>query len=44
VFERGGSGCSRYPWGDDGAELRPLEAWRAEEFLGHIDRGREFIG
>jgi ribosomal-protein-serine acetyltransferase len=30
--------------GDDGAELRPLEPWRAEEFLGHIDRGREFIG
>ncbi|MDT0445598.1 GNAT family N-acetyltransferase [Streptomyces johnsoniae] len=30
--------------GDDGAELRPLEPWRAEEFLAHIDRGREFIG
>ncbi|MGP3962226.1 GNAT family N-acetyltransferase [Nonomuraea sp. 3N208] len=30
--------------GDDGAELRPLEPWRAEEFLTHIDRGREFIG
>ncbi|UQA97303.1 GNAT family N-acetyltransferase [Streptomyces halobius] len=29
---------------DDGAELRPLEPWRAEEFLAHIDRGREFIG
>ncbi|MET7303485.1 GNAT family protein [Embleya sp. NPDC005575] len=28
----------------DGAELRPLEPWRAEEFLAHIDRGREFIG
>ena len=30
--------------GDDGAELRPLEPWQAEEFLTHIDRGREFIG
>lgn len=30
--------------GDDGAELRPLEPWQAEEFLAHIDRGREFIG
>jgi RimJ/RimL family protein N-acetyltransferase len=30
--------------GDDGAELRPLEPWRAEEFLTHLDRGREFIG
>lgn len=30
--------------GDDGAELRPLEPWRAEEFLAHIDRGREYIG
>ncbi|MEU1392272.1 MULTISPECIES: GNAT family protein [unclassified Nonomuraea] len=30
--------------GDDGAELRPLEPWRAEEFLSHMDRGREFIG
>lgn len=30
--------------GDDGAELRPLEPWSAEEFLIHIDRGREFIG
>ncbi|MFE7135547.1 GNAT family N-acetyltransferase [Streptomyces sp. NPDC057638] len=30
--------------GDDGAALRPLEPWRAEEFLAHIDRGREFIG
>ncbi len=30
--------------GDDGAELRPLEPWHAEEFLTHIDRGREFIG
>lgn len=28
----------------DGAELRPLEPWRAEEFLAHLDRGREFIG
>ncbi|WP_434599668.1 GNAT family N-acetyltransferase [Streptomyces sp. A5-4] len=30
--------------GDDGAELRPLEPWQAEEFLAHLDRGREFIG
>jgi RimJ/RimL family protein N-acetyltransferase len=30
--------------GDDGAELRPLEPWRAEEFLAHMNRGREFIG
>ncbi|MEV0350093.1 GNAT family protein [Nonomuraea sp. NPDC050680] len=30
--------------GDDGAELRPLEPWRAAEFLDHMDRGREFIG
>ncbi|TPQ15774.1 GNAT family N-acetyltransferase [Streptomyces sporangiiformans] len=29
--------------GDDGAELRPLDPWRAEEFLAHLDRGREFI-
>ncbi|MFI6317063.1 GNAT family N-acetyltransferase [Nonomuraea sp. NPDC050556] len=28
----------------DGAELKPLEPWRAEEFLAHMDRGREFIG
>ncbi|WP_438291523.1 GNAT family N-acetyltransferase [Streptomyces sp. HUAS TT7] len=30
--------------GDDGAELRPLEPWQAEEFLAHMDRGREYIG
>lgn len=30
--------------GDDGAELCPLEPWQAEEFLAHMDRGREFIG
>ncbi|AVZ75454.1 RimJ/RimL family protein N-acetyltransferase [Streptomyces lunaelactis] len=30
--------------GDDAAELRPLEPWRAEEFLAHMDRGREYIG
>lgn len=30
--------------GDDGAELRPLEPWRAAEFLTHLNRGREFIG
>ncbi|CAL9502642.1 Putative ribosomal N-acetyltransferase YdaF [Nocardiopsis dassonvillei] len=28
----------------DGAELGPLEPWQAQEFLDHIDRGREFIG
>ncbi|MDH2426877.1 GNAT family protein [Sphaerisporangium sp. TRM90804] len=28
----------------DGAELRPLEPWRAEEFLAHMNRGREFVG
>ncbi|MFF7244973.1 GNAT family N-acetyltransferase [Embleya sp. NPDC008237] len=28
----------------DGAELRPLEPWRAEEFLAHMDRGREYVG
>ncbi|MEU2926594.1 GNAT family protein [Streptomyces sp. NPDC007251] len=30
--------------GDDGAELRPLEVWHAEEVLAGVDRGREFIG
>ncbi|MET9374263.1 GNAT family protein [Streptomyces sp. NPDC002992] len=30
--------------GDDGAELRALEPWYAEEFLTHMDRGREFVG
>lgn len=30
--------------GDDGAELRPLEPWHAEEFFANIERGREFIG
>ncbi|MET9957211.1 GNAT family protein [Streptomyces sp. NPDC006339] len=30
--------------GDDGAELTPLQPWQAEEFLAHIDRGRDFIG
>lgn len=28
----------------DGDELRPLPPERAEEFLTHLDRGREFIG
>ena len=32
------------PLGVDGAVLRPLEPWHAEEFLANIDRGREFIG
>jgi RimJ/RimL family protein N-acetyltransferase len=27
----------------DGAELRPLEPWRAEEFLAHMDRARDHI-
>ncbi|WP_055585021.1 GNAT family N-acetyltransferase [Peterkaempfera griseoplana] len=30
--------------GDDGAQLRPLEPWQAEEFLVHMDRGRDFVG
>src|SRR3569833_3885551 len=30
--------------GDDGAELRPLEPWSAEDLLAHINRGREYIG
>ncbi|UYQ64571.1 GNAT family N-acetyltransferase [Streptomyces peucetius] len=30
--------------GDDGAELRPLEPWQAEEFFDHMERGREYIG
>ncbi|MFT2019111.1 GNAT family N-acetyltransferase [Streptomyces sp. 796.1] len=30
--------------GDDGAELRPLEPWHAEEYLAHLDRSREHIG
>ncbi|MEV3870595.1 GNAT family N-acetyltransferase [Streptomyces sp. LE64] len=28
----------------NGARLRPLEPWHAEEFLTHLDRGRDFIG
>ncbi|MEN3585618.1 GNAT family protein [Streptomyces sp. ZYX-F-203] len=27
----------------DGAEIRPLEIWHAQEFLEHLDRGREFV-
>ncbi|MEV7088090.1 GNAT family protein [Streptomyces sp. NPDC093085] len=27
----------------DGAELRPLEPWQAEEFLAHMDRARELV-
>jgi ribosomal-protein-serine acetyltransferase len=27
----------------DGAELRPLEPWQAEEFLSHIDRARAAV-
>lgn len=30
--------------GDDGAELRSLEPWQAEEFLAHMDRARELVG
>ncbi|MGW6446487.1 GNAT family N-acetyltransferase [Lentzea sp. NPDC055074] len=30
--------------GTDGAELRPLDPWQAEEFFAHVERGREFIG
>jgi ribosomal-protein-serine acetyltransferase len=30
--------------GDDGAELRPLEPWQAQELLDNMNRGREFIG
>jgi ribosomal-protein-serine acetyltransferase len=30
--------------GEDGVELGPLEPWRAEEFLAHMDRGRDFVG
>lgn len=30
--------------GTDGAELRSLEPWQAEEFFAHMERGREFIG
>ncbi|MET9924554.1 MULTISPECIES: GNAT family protein [unclassified Streptomyces] len=29
--------------GEDGAELRPLEVWQAEEFLAHMDRARELV-
>ncbi|GAA2999712.1 GNAT family N-acetyltransferase [Streptomyces fulvorobeus] len=29
--------------GDDGAELRPLESWQAQEFLHHMDRARELV-
>jgi RimJ/RimL family protein N-acetyltransferase len=32
------------PLGVDGAELRALEPWHAEEFLAHLDRGRDSIG
>ncbi|GGO62912.1 GNAT family N-acetyltransferase [Nonomuraea cavernae] len=27
----------------DGAELRPLEPWQAEEFLAHLDRARDAV-
>ncbi len=28
----------------EGAELRPIEPWQAQEFLGHIERAREYAG
>ncbi|MEU0127333.1 GNAT family protein [Streptomyces sp. NPDC006289] len=28
---------------DDGAELRPLEPWQAQEFLAHMDRARGLV-
>jgi RimJ/RimL family protein N-acetyltransferase len=28
---------------DEGAELRPLEPWQAEEFLAHLDRARASV-
>ncbi|MFE3325500.1 GNAT family N-acetyltransferase [Streptomyces sp. NPDC059176] len=28
----------------EGAELRPIEPWQAEEFLDHIERAREYAG
>ncbi|MEV8019359.1 GNAT family protein [Streptomyces sp. NPDC086554] len=28
----------------EGAELRPIEPWQAEEFLAHIERARDFAG
>ncbi|MCM2387750.1 GNAT family N-acetyltransferase [Streptomyces albipurpureus] len=30
--------------GDETAKLRPLEPWQADEFLAHMDRGREYVG
>ncbi|WP_217200342.1 GNAT family N-acetyltransferase [Streptomyces buecherae] len=29
--------------GDDGAELRPLEPWNAEEYFAHMERCREYV-
>lgn len=40
----GGNSVFALSLGDDGAELRPLEPWHAEEYFAHIDRGREYIG
>ncbi|MFC8924827.1 GNAT family N-acetyltransferase [Streptomyces albidoflavus] len=34
----------RLPLGPEGAELRPLETWQADEFLAHMDRARETVG
>ncbi|MFC8125096.1 GNAT family N-acetyltransferase [Streptomyces sp. NPDC057302] len=28
----------------EGAELRPIEPWQAQEFLTHVDRAREYAG
>ena len=33
-----------HPLGPEGAELRPLEPWQADEFLAHMDRAREYAG
>ncbi|MFD4988933.1 GNAT family N-acetyltransferase [Streptomyces sp. NPDC058374] len=33
-----------HPLGVEGAELRPLEPWQADEFLAHMDRAREYAG
>lgn len=32
------------PLGDDGAQLRPLEPWNAEELFDHIERCRAYVG
>ncbi len=32
------------PLGDDGAQLRPLEPWNAQELLDHLERCRGYVG